>query len=109
QGGGDLGARMTRLLRRAPPGPTLILGADIPDATPAQVARAIAALRGADGVIGPARDGGYWCLGLRHGARLTPDALDGVRWSTCHARADTLERLRGLRIARAATLSDIDT
>ena len=54
-------------------------------------------------------DGGYWCLGLRHGARLTPDALDGVRWSTCHARADTLERLRGLRIARAATLSDIDT
>lgn len=109
QGRGDLGARMARLLRGAPPGPALIVGGDIPDLGPAHVAQAFAALGRADAVIGPASDGGYWCIGLRHGARLPPRALDGVRWSTRHARADTQARLPGLRIACAAELTDIDT
>jgi rSAM/selenodomain-associated transferase 1 len=106
QGTGDLGARMARLLHA--PGPVLVVGADIPGLGRAQIARAFALLRGADAVIGPAEDGGFWGIGLRHG-RPPAGLFAGVRWSTAHARADTLATLRGLRVALADPLRDVDT
>lgn len=109
QGRGDLGARMAHVLAQARPGPALVVGSDIPGITAGRVGEAFRGLRGADAVIGPAADGGYWLIGLRRG--LPPAGLfDGVRWSGPHARADTIANMRalGLSVALGDTLSDVD-
>jgi rSAM/selenodomain-associated transferase 1 len=108
QGGGDLGKRMQRLFMRLPPGPVLIVGADIPSIRPAHIAAAFRGLGGADAVFGPAPDGGYWLVGLKRTPRL-PRPFGRVRWSGPHALADTLANLAGMRVAFAARLSDVDT
>jgi len=107
QGAGDLGARMARAFRRYPAGPTVIVGSDIPGIEARHVAAAFAALGDADAAIGPAEDGGYWLIGLRH-ARFARARFTGVRWSTPHALADTLANLRGRRVALLERLADID-
>jgi rSAM/selenodomain-associated transferase 1 len=107
QGKGDLGRRMHRLFTRLPPGPAIIVGSDIPAIRPAHIAEAFKLLAGADAVLGPAQDGGYWLIGLSRTPKiLAPFA--GVRWSGPHALADTLANLEGKRIALAATLRDVD-
>jgi uncharacterized protein len=108
QGSGDLGKRMQRLFKRLPPGPILIVGSDIPAIRQAHIAEAFRLLGGADAVLGPALDGGYWLVGLKRTPRvLAPFAL--VRWSGPYALADTLANLDGSRVALAAHLSDVDT
>lgn len=109
QGPGDLGARMGRLLRCAPPGPVLIVGADIPGLGRGEIADAFAALGHADAVMGPADDGGFWLIGMRRTRPVPPGLFAGVRWSTGHARADTEATLGGLRLAHLRTLADVDT
>ncbi|MEL6316510.1 MAG: TIGR04282 family arsenosugar biosynthesis glycosyltransferase [Pseudomonadota bacterium] len=113
QGRGDLGRRMARVFRAGPPGPVVVIGADVPAIARADVAAAFRALGPADAVIGPAADGGYWLIGLRRSPRRAPLGLfEGVRWSTEHARADTEATLRGagapMRIARLIELRDVD-
>jgi hypothetical protein len=69
-GGGDLGARMARVVERLLGGgfaAVVILGADSPT-LPGSHLRAAVRLLGsaaADGVIGPSEDGGYYLIGLR--------------------------------------------
>ena len=109
QGQGDLGRRMVRMLRRAPPGPVCLIGADVPGIDRTQIARAFDVLGGNDMVFGPAPDGGFWLIGARQGRILPPRALDGVRWSSRHALSDTLKVLPEKRIAMGATLQDVDT
>ncbi|WP_159964793.1 TIGR04282 family arsenosugar biosynthesis glycosyltransferase [Profundibacterium mesophilum] len=108
QGRGDLGARMARLLRGAPPGPAIVIGADIPGIERRHVARAFAALGRHDGVIGPAPDGGYWLVGLRRRAAPPPGLFRGVEWSSGTALADTV-RTMPRDTARIDTLADVDT
>jgi rSAM/selenodomain-associated transferase 1 len=108
QGGGDLGRRMQRIFAGLPPGPAIIIGSDIPSLRASNVAEAFRRLGGADAVLGPALDGGYWLIGLKR-TRGLPSPFAGVRWSGPHALADTLANLKGRRIAFAATLSDVDT
>jgi len=107
QGRGDLGDRMARVFGTLPPGPSLIIGADIPGIRPAHIERAFRALGNQDAVFGPAEDGGYWLVGLK--GRPTPPLFQGVRWSTEHALADSCATLRGKRIALIDTLRDVDT
>jgi rSAM/selenodomain-associated transferase 1 len=108
QGKGDLGRRMQRLFAGLPPGPTLIVGSDIPALRPIHIAEAFARLGRADAVLGRAPDGGYWLIGLKRTPKvLAPFAR--VRWSGPHALADTLANLEGMRVAFAATLTDVDT
>lgn len=109
QGGGDLGDRMTRVIRSLPPGPVVIVGTDIPDIGIAHVARAFAELGHREAVFGPAEDGGYWLVGLRR-RPFTP-CLDGpIRWSTEHALADSVARLGPrVRVGMLETLIDVDT
>jgi rSAM/selenodomain-associated transferase 1 len=109
QGPGDLGDRMGRALRTMPPGPVIILGADIPGVTAAHVAEGFHLLGRHDAVLGPAPDGGYWMIGLRRGARAVPAGLfSEVRWSSPHALADTVASLAPLDVGFGATLRDID-
>lgn len=109
QGPGDLGDRMARVMRSMPPGPACVIGGDIPGITPIHIARAYAMIGDHDAVFGPATDGGYWLVGLRHPARAPVGFLDNVRWSSEHALTDSLSSLGGARVALCDTLADVDT
>jgi rSAM/selenodomain-associated transferase 1 len=108
QGVGDLGRRMQRIFDRMPPGPVVVIGTDIPGITPSLIAEAFRRLGRHDAVFGPARDGGYWLVGLRRRPHVLRPFAGNVRWSSRHALADTLANLRGRSIAFVATLVDVD-
>lgn len=114
QGGGDLGARMTRVLTRgtARSARAVVLGADVVGLPEGHLDTALAALDGgADVVLGPAHDGGYYLLGVRRGHEAALDrALLGVRFSTAHALEDTRRRAEreGLKVALAPPFFDVD-
>ena len=92
QGEGDLG---NRLSRAGPPYPTIFIGADAPDLTPALLQLAAHELQNASAVIGPAEDGGYWLLGLSH----TVDAVfEGIEWGTSSVFGQTMDRLTAVGI-----------
>jgi uncharacterized protein len=107
QGKGDLGERLTRVTRALPSGPVVILGADTPGVTRADVVRAFHHLGSHAAVLGPARDGGYWLIGLRRGAR-DPLPFTDIRWSSAHTLADTLASLAGHRVAQLQVREDVD-
>jgi rSAM/selenodomain-associated transferase 1 len=109
QGGGDLGDRMARMLGGAAGGPTCLIGADIPGIQSVHIAQAFTALGGHDAVFGPAPDGGYWLVGLKHPRRQPPSLFKNVRWSTEHALVDSKASMPGYCIAEIATLRDVDT
>lgn len=108
QGSGDLGARMARVFRTLPPGPAVIVGADIPELGAAHVAAAFRALGGHDAVLGPAADGGYWLVGLKRPRAQPPGLFACVRWSGEHALADTAATLPGRVAILPDILADID-
>jgi uncharacterized protein len=107
QGGGDLGARMQRIMALADPGPLVIIGTDIPGITRAHIARAFRFLGRHDAVFGPASDGGYWLIGFRRRPRLFRP-FSAVRWSTPHALSDTLRNLVGRSVGFLPMLDDVD-
>ena len=78
---GDLGVKLRfgleRMLEQS--GPAIAVGTDSPDLPLPYVEKAAAALQTKDLVVGPARDGGYYLIGL---SRLAPELFDGVPWST---------------------------
>jgi len=63
---------------------------------------------GADAVMGPAADGGYWAIGLQ---RPAPDAFVGVPMSSPSTGLEQKRRLRelGLGVELLAELRDMDT
>jgi hypothetical protein len=108
QGAGDLGIRMRRALETCPPGPVVLVGADIPALDACHVAAAFQLLGSHDLVFGPAKDGGFWLVGARHPRRL-PLLFERVRWSGPHTLADTLAGLpRRITVGYADKLEDVD-
>jgi len=108
QGGGDLGHRMLKPWHDLPPGPVVVIGADIPHIQPQVIAAAFKVLRYNDFVFGPSTDGGYWLVGAKRTPRVV-DLFEGVRWSTEHALSDTLANLpKGCTVGFVKTLSDVD-
>jgi hypothetical protein len=108
QGGGDLGERMRWALAAPPPGPVVLVGADIPGLRPAHIAAAFHLLGRHDLVFGPAADGGFWLVGARRRPRLPP-LFGPVRWSGPHALADTLAALpRNFSVGFVDRLEDVD-
>ncbi len=109
QGPGGLDERIAGAFERAR-GSALLIGMDTPQVRPRILRRAVRKLErpGVDAVLGPARDGGWWALGLR-----APDAraVLGVPMSTGSTGIAQLERLRelGLRTLRLPMLRDVDT
>ena len=90
-------------------GPVIQLGMDTPQLDEALLDEAGRALGSCDAVLGPARDGGWWALGVhdpRH-ARVLAD----VPMSTPDTGALTLRALHaaGLRVTLLPELSDVDT
>jgi rSAM/selenodomain-associated transferase 1 len=109
QGTGHLGTRMARMLRAAHGAPACVIGADIPGITRAHIAGAFKSLGDHDATFGPAPDGGYWLIGLKHPRKQPRGFLQGVAWSTDTALADSAATLPDYRIAYTATLRDVDT
>ena len=114
QGHGDLGARMSRVIMNHAPQPVLVIGSDIPGLTVSLVGLAFEALDTHEAVIGPAHDGGYWLVGVRQRPGATslwrPGLFRNVRWSSPHALQDTMQSFpNSWRVARLATLRDVDT
>jgi hypothetical protein len=108
QGAGDLGIRMRRALETCPPGPVVLVGADIPALDARHVAAAFRLLGSHGLVFGPAKDGGFWLVGARHPRRLPP-LFERVRWSGPDALADTLAGLsRRITVGYAHRLEDVD-
>ena len=110
QRGDDLGARLAHAHADVPEGPPVLqVGMDTPQLAVEHLYDGAAALDEADAVLGPAGDGGWWLLGLRHPAAAA--ALRGVPMSTPTAYDDTRRALedRGLLVATAGVLCDVDT
>ena len=109
QGRGDLGARMARAIARPPHGPVVLIGADVPAVERDHVWSAFRALGDHHLVFGPARDGGYWLVGMRRAPRSVPRDFGAVRWSSRHALADSIATVgRGRRVALIDILEDVD-
>ncbi len=104
QGEGDLGARMQRCLD---PAPALVVGADLPDLTPAHINAAVRLLAAGKVALGPAEDGGYYLLGL---PALAPWLFSGMAWGTDGVLAETQRRLRagGRPCGLLPPLADLD-
>lgn len=92
-------------------GPALQIGMDTPQVTAALLDRVVelldAGADGADTVLGPADDGGWWALAQR---RHRPGIFDGVPMSAVDTGTRQLVALRaaGARVMLAPNLRDID-
>ncbi len=113
QEGATLGERLYRGLRHlADDHPIVIaVGSDHPEMPVERPLEAVAKIEaGADLVLGPAADGGYYLLAVR-GDRLDPDLFEGVPWSSAETLAATVARADalGLAVDRLAVGHDVDT
>ena len=113
QRGDDLGARMGNLiadLLAAGHPAALVTGSDLPTLPIEHLAEAARVLSGggADVVLGPAEDGGYYLVGLR---RPAPELFVDVAWGTAAVLEVTLARARalGLRAHLLPEWHDVDT
>ena len=87
----------------------LLVASDIPGVPPGSLRRALTALEtGADVVLGPSEDGGYWLVGMRE-PRVAP--FERIPWSTSAVLEVTLERCAAaeLEVALVDTWRDVDT
>lgn len=107
---GDLGARMAYVVRqsllqgRFP----ILVGTDCPALEAADIRQAAVALKnGADAVLGPASDGGYYLLALR---RRMPVLFRGLEWGGDSVLAESERRLRqgGCRVIWLTGRRDMD-
>ncbi|WP_131823698.1 DUF2064 domain-containing protein, partial [Mycobacterium talmoniae] len=89
--------------------PVLQIGMDTPQAGPGLLAACARALLGAPAVLGPARDGGWWLLGVHRPADA--DCLRTVPMSRPDTGALTVQALRnnGIEVDYVDELADVDT
>ena len=112
QNRGDLGMKMFHAMMVAGDEGAkeiVLIGTDCPDLTPEILQKAFEALSHADVVLGPAKDGGYYLLGLKRPDRA--EALfRGVSWGTETVLSETLAAAEtcGLKTALVDTLQDVD-
>ncbi len=107
---GDLGARMTAAFQKSfnsGVDKAVIIGTDCPALKAEIIAQAFDKLSQHDLVLGPAKDGGYYLIGLR---RSIPELFRGINWGTSEVFAATraIAQNLDLNIANLPTLADID-
>jgi rSAM/selenodomain-associated transferase 1 len=111
QEGNLLGERMLNAFERAfslGATSTVIIGTDCMEVSDKTVLEAFRALREVDAVLGPARDGGYYLLGLN---RPFPWVFKGIEWSKNLVLSQTIKKLeeKKQRFKLLETLTDVDT
>ena len=114
QQGNDLGQRMEQALSEAftsGAGRALILGTDAPSLPATIIDDALERLTGADLVIGPCVDGGYYLVGLAANAfaAAAPALFRAIAWSTGTVLQQSVKRLgEGLTLSLLPPWYDID-
>ena len=85
----------------------IIIGTDCPELSPAIIIAAIDSLNVYDVVVGPARDGGYYLLGMK---KLNSCLFQEISWSTNQVLQQTLLACSGNKLSNVLMeeLSDID-
>ncbi len=119
QGPGDLGRRIEAWFREtlastaaSRPNASVLIGADCPTLSEREIENAFDQLISDDVVLGPARDGGYYLIGLRSPWRDEYQRLFAdIPWSSDRVYQATAERIEqlGLRLASLAIREDVDT
>lgn len=111
QQGKDLGDRLTHSVKtgfdrgyKA----VCVIGTDNLELTAKLIEQAFVKLKTYDAVIGPAKDGGYYLLGLR---KFIPEPFENKKWSTSSVFQDTVNDLQriGMSYDLLPVLTDIDT
>ena len=89
--------------------PVLQIGMDTPQVTDELIGDCARELLAADAVLGLARDGGWWVLGVTEGAMA--DCLRAIPMSRSDTGAVTLAALEntGINVSLVPTLADVDT
>lgn len=110
QGDGNLGARLCRAFADAfarNRRPVVAIGADCPALTESHLAAALAGLADHDLVLGPATDGGYYCLALK---AHQPGLFTAIPWGSANVLQETLARATALHLDHLLleTLPDVD-
>ena len=110
QSDGDLGRRMAGAFEdsfREGARATVIIGSDCPELTADLLAAAFDKLSRSSVVFGPARDGGYYLVGL---TQPVPQLFRDVHWSTETVLTESIciSREAGMEPVLLAPLSDLD-
>lgn len=84
-----------------------IIGTDCLELTSDVIEQAFASLETSDAVIGPAKDGGYYLVGMK---KYTPALFLNKQWSTSSVAQHTIEDFEKLKLNyyRLPVLSDVD-
>tara|TARA_B100001146_G_scaffold225193_1_gene247569 strand:- start:52075 stop:52764 length:690 start_codon:yes stop_codon:yes gene_type:complete len=108
QQGTDLGARMQQAftdLFQAGYEKVIIIGSDMYDLDQNDLKQAFNALDASEVVIGPAKDGGYYLLGMK---QMIPELFQHKNWGTDTVLQDTLEDLKEVVVTQLEERNDID-
>lgn len=111
QDGDDLGERMKNaFVAGFETGYTsiCIIGTDCFELTSEIITEAFEELETVDAVIGPAKDGGYYLLGMN---KANPEVFNNKKWGTETVLKETLNDLEALELlyVKLEELNDIDT
>jgi len=115
QGTGHLGLRMKRSFEnafRSGADAAVLIGTDIPDITDTVVQTAFDTLKQKNMVLGPAKDGGYYLIGLQ--STSLSSAMDtlfsGITWGRRDVLRKTLDVAKGLGLSFSLVdeLEDVD-
>jgi len=110
QGEGDLGERMARAFAQAFESGmerVILVGTDIPGLNEGRVQKAFEKLQDHELVLGPAKDGGYYLIGL---CWPMPLLFRGVAWGTSDVFSQTLKLAQdlNLKVYLLEPLQDVD-
>ena len=111
QDGDDLGSRMKNAFEKvfsAGSQKVIIVGTDIPDLSKKIIVEAFELLHSNDFVIGPAKDGGYYLLGMK---KMHTELFEEIKYSTATVLSETLLKAKELNLTYEllTELKDIDT
>jgi len=106
--GEDLGVRMQHAFQNgfdAAYEKIIIIGSDLYDLKSSDIEQAYELLNSNDVVIGPAKDGGYYLLGLK---TVYPEIFKNKAWGTETVRQETLQDLQDKKVHLLHELNDVD-
>lgn len=108
QNGKDLGERMYNAFKtgfQKGYQKIVIIGSDIYDLNSETIEEAFAKLEDSDYVIGPAKDGGYYLLGMKS---MNKEIFFNKKWGTNNVLEETLNNLGNKNVELLQTKNDID-
>ena len=108
QQGDDLGQRMHHAFKNSFESAydkVVVIGTDLFDLTPELIEDSFLSLDSNDVVLGPAKDGGYYLLGMKN---LHTPLFNNKAWGSSSVREDTLKDLTNKKVHLLKELNDID-